>query len=135
MQIHRVSMTHIANLILKQVIFPALDSHVKNVVRAYSLEHSSIDDSFSCIFHHLDLLINKEEEDASQTLQDLISSIVTVRTVICHHMHKEEEQVPIYYSTFIKLYLSNYSNHFTLFFLSDLKQRVEFTKDSFFICL
>ncbi|KAG6403985.1 hypothetical protein SASPL_136219 [Salvia splendens] len=92
MQIHRVSMTHIANLILKQVIFPALDSQVKNVVRAYSLEHSSIDDSFSCVFHYLDLLINKEE-DASQTLQELISSIVTVQTVICHHMHKEEEQI------------------------------------------
>ncbi|KAL1541564.1 zinc finger protein BRUTUS-like [Salvia divinorum] len=75
-----------------EVIFPALDSQVKNVVRAYSLEHSSIDDSFSCIFHYLDLLMNKEE-DTSQTFQDLISSIVTVQTMIYHHMHKEEEQI------------------------------------------
>lgn len=129
-----VSMTHIANLILKQVIFPALDSQVKNVVRAYSLEHSSIDDSFTCIFHYLDLLINKEE-DASQTLQELISSVVTAQTVICHHMHKEEEQVPIYYLTFIRSYLFNYSNHFMLFFRSGLKQRVEFTKGLSIHCL
>ena len=34
-----------------------------------------------------------KDEDASQTFQDLISSIGTVQTMICHHMHKEEEQV------------------------------------------
>ncbi|XP_047955559.1 zinc finger protein BRUTUS-like At1g74770 isoform X1 [Salvia hispanica] len=75
-----------------EVIFLALDSQVKNVVRTYSLEHSSIDDGFSCIFNYLDLLISKED-DASQMFQDLISSIGTVQTMICHHMHKEEEQV------------------------------------------
>ncbi|XP_042017262.1 zinc finger protein BRUTUS-like At1g18910 isoform X2 [Salvia splendens] len=75
-----------------EVIFLALDSQVKNVVRTYSLEHSSIDDGFSCIFNYLDLLMNKED-DVSQMFQDLISSIGTVQTMICHHMHKEEEQV------------------------------------------
>ncbi|KAG6403986.1 hypothetical protein SASPL_136220 [Salvia splendens] len=75
-----------------EVIFLALDSQVKNVVRTYSLEHSSIDDGFSCIFNYLDLLMSKED-DASQMFQDLISSIGTVQTMICHHMHKEEEQV------------------------------------------
>ncbi|KAH6799025.1 hypothetical protein C2S51_035509 [Perilla frutescens var. frutescens] len=75
-----------------EVIFLALDAQVKNVVSTYSLEHSSIDDSFSCIFRLLDLLI-KKDEDAPQMFQELISSIGTVQTLICHHMHKEEEQV------------------------------------------
>ncbi|XP_057806356.1 zinc finger protein BRUTUS-like At1g74770 [Salvia miltiorrhiza] len=75
-----------------EVIFLALDAQVKNVVPTYSLEHSSIDDSFSCIFHYLDLLMNKDE-DAPEMFQDLISLIGTVQTMICHHMHKEEEQV------------------------------------------
>ncbi|XP_041998029.1 zinc finger protein BRUTUS-like At1g74770 [Salvia splendens] len=75
-----------------EVIFLALDAQVKNVVQTYALEHRAIDDSFNCIFHYLDVLMNKDE-DASQTFQDLISSIGTVQTMICHHMHKEEEQV------------------------------------------
>lgn len=40
----------------------------------------------------------KNEEDVSQMFQDLIYSIGIVQTMICHHMHKEEEQV------WIKLY-------------------------------
>lgn len=75
-----------------EVIFLALDAQVKNVVPTYSLEHSSIDDTFSCIFHHLDLLL-KNDEDAPQMFEELISLIGTVQTMICHHMHKEEEQV------------------------------------------
>lgn len=37
----------------------------------------------------------KNEEAVSQMFQDLIYSIGTVQTIICHHMHKEEEQVHI----------------------------------------
>lgn len=78
----------------------ALDAQVKNVVPTYSLEHSSIDDNFSYIFHQLDLLM-KKDEDTSQMFQELISSIGTVQTMICHHMHKEEEQVLIKQFNFI----------------------------------
>ncbi|KAI3454605.1 hypothetical protein Pfo_011268 [Paulownia fortunei] len=75
-----------------EVIFLALDALVKNVVPTYSLEHKSIDDNFSSIFHHLDLLM-KKDEDTPQMFQELLFSIGTVQTMICQHMHKEEEQV------------------------------------------
>ncbi|KAK6148495.1 hypothetical protein DH2020_019407 [Rehmannia glutinosa] len=65
---------------------------VKNVVPTYALEHKSIDDKFSSIFRHLDLLM-KKDEDAPQMFQELLFSIGTVQTMICQHMHKEEEQV------------------------------------------
>ncbi|KAK6123026.1 hypothetical protein DH2020_043242 [Rehmannia glutinosa] len=74
------------------VIFLALDALVKNVVPTYALEHKSIDDKFSSIFRHLDLLM-KKDEDAPQMFQELLFSIGTVQTMICQHMHKEEEQV------------------------------------------
>ncbi|KAK6148496.1 hypothetical protein DH2020_019408 [Rehmannia glutinosa] len=67
------------------------DALVKNVVPTYALEHKSIDDKFSSIFRHLDLLM-KKDEDAPQMFQELLFSIGTVQTMICQHMHKEEEQ-------------------------------------------
>ncbi|GFP97673.1 uncharacterized ring finger protein c2f3.16 [Phtheirospermum japonicum] len=75
-----------------EVIFLALDALVKNVVPTYTLEHKSIDDKFTSIFHHLDLLM-KKDEDAPQMFQELLFSIGTVQAMICQHMHKEEEQV------------------------------------------
>ncbi|KAL8457297.1 hypothetical protein ACS0TY_034416 [Phlomoides rotata] len=75
-----------------EVIFLALDAKVKNVVPTYSLEHSSIEVNFNCIFDHLDGLM-KKDEGTPEMFQALISSISTVQAMICHHMHKEEEQV------------------------------------------
>ncbi|KAG8379106.1 hypothetical protein BUALT_Bualt07G0053600 [Buddleja alternifolia] len=75
-----------------EVIFLALDSKVKNVVPTYSLEHKSIEDSFSSILHRLDLLI-KKDEDGPHMFQELLFSIGTIQTMICQHMRKEEEQV------------------------------------------
>ncbi|KAL7098679.1 hypothetical protein ACP275_09G033300 [Erythranthe tilingii] len=74
-----------------EVIFLALDAQVKNVVPTYSLEHKSIEANFGSIFRHLDRLINNDED--SQMFQELLFSIGTVQTMICQHMHKEEEQV------------------------------------------
>ncbi|CAA0826796.1 zinc ion binding [Striga hermonthica] len=75
-----------------EVVFLALDAVVKNVVSTYALEHKSIDDTFSSIFHRLDLLMN-EDDDTPQMFRDLLFSIGTLQTMICQHMHKEEEQV------------------------------------------
>ncbi|XP_011071734.1 zinc finger protein BRUTUS-like At1g18910 isoform X1 [Sesamum indicum] len=75
-----------------EVIFLALDAQVKNVVSTYSLEHKTIDDNFSSIFHHLDLLM-KRDEDAPQMFQELLFSIGSIQSMICQHMQKEEEQV------------------------------------------
>ncbi|XP_051136609.1 zinc finger protein BRUTUS-like At1g74770 [Andrographis paniculata] len=75
-----------------EVIFLAIDTLIKNVVPAYTLEHKSIEENFSSIFHHLDLLTKKDEK-APQMFQELLFSIGTIQSMICHHMQKEEEQV------------------------------------------
>ncbi|KAL2515948.1 zinc ion binding [Forsythia ovata] len=75
-----------------EVIFLALDAHVKNVVSTYSLEHKSIDDNFRSIFHCLDLLMNKNE-DTPNTFQELLFRISTILEIIHQHMLKEEKQV------------------------------------------
>ncbi|CAK9184752.1 unnamed protein product [Ilex paraguariensis] len=75
-----------------EVIFLALDGHVKNVVCTYSLEHESIDELFDSIFNGLDLLM-KKDEDIAKPFQEFVSCIGTIQTTICQHMLKEEEQV------------------------------------------
>jgi hypothetical protein len=85
-----------SNLILfyfLQVIFLALDVHVKNVACTYSLEHESIDDLFDSIFHCLEVLLEEKKINISKAFQELICSISTIQTSICQHMLKEEEQV------------------------------------------
>lgn len=72
----------------------ALDAKVKNAVPTYSLQHSSIDANFSCIFDHLDVLM-KKEKFAPEMFQALISSISTVEAMISQNIHKEEDQVAI----------------------------------------
>jgi hypothetical protein len=72
-----------SNLILfyfLQVIFLALDVHVKNVACTYSLEHESIDDLFDSIFHCLEVLLEEKKINISKAFQE-------------QHMLKEEEQV------------------------------------------
>nr|GMC75843.1 zinc finger protein BRUTUS-like At1g74770 [Ipomoea batatas] len=75
-----------------EVIFLALDAHVKNVVCTYSLEHRSIDDMFVSIFHYLDLL-KKESENLLNLFKELIICIGTLWTIMSQHMLKEEEQI------------------------------------------
>lgn len=77
------------------MIFLALDVHIKNVAHTYSLEHKSIDDLFSSIFHCLDVLMEGDANTA-KPFQELVLLISTIQTTICHHMLKEEEQVHIY---------------------------------------
>nr|XP_043616928.1 zinc finger protein BRUTUS-like At1g74770 isoform X2 [Erigeron canadensis] len=76
-----------------EVIFRALDVHVKNVVSAYSLEHTSTNDILDSIFHYLDVLKNENESCISKPFQELVYFIGTLQTSICKHMAKEEEQV------------------------------------------
>ena len=77
-----------------QVIFMALDFRIKNVVCTYTLEHESIDNLFHSISDCLSVIMDKEENTAKQ-FQELVFCIVTIQTVICQHMLKEEKQVPI----------------------------------------
>ncbi|XP_023734229.1 zinc finger protein BRUTUS-like At1g18910 isoform X1 [Lactuca sativa] len=76
-----------------EVIFRALDVHVKNVVSAYSLEHTSSEDILDSIFHYLDVLEKEDERSISKPFQELVYFICTLQSSICKHMAKEEEQV------------------------------------------
>ncbi|CAK7322900.1 unnamed protein product [Dovyalis caffra] len=73
-----------------EVIFLALDTHIKNVVHTYSLEHESIDNLFGTIFHWLDQL--DENKNGLKPFQELVVCIGTMLSSICQHMLKEEEQ-------------------------------------------
>ncbi|XWS51065.1 hypothetical protein CRYUN_Cryun12cG0144200 [Craigia yunnanensis] len=74
-----------------QVVFLALDAHVKNVACTYSLEHESIDLLFDSVFCCLNAL--EESENISKELQELVFCIGTIQSSICKHMLKEEKQV------------------------------------------
>ncbi|MED6216867.1 hypothetical protein PIB30_012036 [Stylosanthes scabra] len=75
-----------------EVVFLALDTHVKNVVSTYSLEHKSTNDLFDSIIHLLDELMCLNENIA-KLFQELVYCIGVLQTSIYQHMLKEEEQV------------------------------------------
>jgi len=77
-----------------QVIFLALDAHVKNVVCTYSLEHNSTSDLFGSVFHFLEELM-VPKENISKLFQELVYCIGILQTYIHKHMLKEEKQVAV----------------------------------------
>lgn len=78
-----------------QVIFLALDVHVKNVASTYSLEHKSIDGLFDSIFFRLNAMLeeNGDQDVSVKPFQELVLCIGTIETFISNHMLKEEKQV------------------------------------------
>ncbi|MBA0718294.1 hypothetical protein Golax_006049, partial [Gossypium laxum] len=74
-----------------EVVFLALDAHVKNVACTYSLEHESIDHNFDSVFYCLNAL--EGSENTSKALQELVFCIGAIQASICQHMLKEEKQV------------------------------------------
>ncbi|KAH9775852.1 zinc finger protein BRUTUS-like [Citrus sinensis] len=89
-----------------EVIFLALDAHIKNVVSTYSLEHESIDELFDSVFDLLNVLLGGSE-NVSKPFQEVVFCIGTIKTFICQHMLKEEEQVDIYFSTPLRVECNN----------------------------
>ncbi|XP_010272192.1 PREDICTED: uncharacterized protein LOC104608041 isoform X2 [Nelumbo nucifera] len=75
-----------------EVIFRALDLRVRNVVNTYSFEHRSLDNLFDSVFHCLNTLLEGDGTPSS-SFQELLFCSGTIRTSICLHMLKEEEQV------------------------------------------
>ncbi|KAL4398720.1 hypothetical protein HN51_003321 [Arachis hypogaea] len=75
-----------------EVIFIALDRHVKNVVSTYSLEHKSTNDLYDSIIHLLDEPMPLHK-NISKLFQELVYCIGILQTSIYQHMLKEEEQV------------------------------------------
>ncbi|XP_071902474.1 zinc finger protein BRUTUS-like At1g74770 isoform X1 [Coffea arabica] len=75
-----------------EIVFPALNSKVKNVVTTSALEHKCINDDFCSTVQCLDLL-RKECEDFTHLFQKLIFCISSIKSAICEHMLKEEKLV------------------------------------------
>ncbi|XP_068641467.1 zinc finger protein BRUTUS-like At1g18910 isoform X2 [Aristolochia californica] len=74
-----------------EVIFQALDLRTGNTACTYSLEHNNINDLFDLVFYWLDQV--NDGCTSFQPFQELAFCARTVKTAICHHMQKEEEQV------------------------------------------
>ncbi|XWS48285.1 hypothetical protein CRYUN_Cryun13aG0062000 [Craigia yunnanensis] len=72
-----------------EVIFPALDTRVKNVAKTYALEHKDE----SNLFDHLFELLNSYTEDDKSFPKKLASCTRALRTSISQHMAEKEEQV------------------------------------------
>lgn len=101
-----------------QVIFRALDTHVKNVVCTYSLEHNSTNGLFDSIIHSLDELMGRNE-NISKLFQELVYCIGILQTSVYQHMQKEEEQVDVcYYCVHEKLLATLYA--LSLFNFTDI---------------
>ncbi|GJP43518.1 hypothetical protein CLOM_g2968 [Closterium sp. NIES-68] len=75
-----------------EVVFPALDSRVKNVAHAYTLEHKVESDLFDQLS---DLVSNlRRDETMERSLfSQLICCTEALLTVLVQHLSKEEEQV------------------------------------------
>eukprot|EP00268_Persea_americana_P069251 TRINITY_DN980_c0_g1_i2.p1 TRINITY_DN980_c0_g1~~TRINITY_DN980_c0_g1_i2.p1 ORF type:complete len:1235 (+),score=218.82 TRINITY_DN980_c0_g1_i2:393-4097(+) len=88
--LHKIYKYHCAGE--DEVVFHALDKHVRNVACTYSLEHSSISDLFDSLFYWLDVLLN-DDGPSSKPCHELAHLTGTIQTSICRHMLKEEKQV------------------------------------------
>ncbi|KAL3731454.1 hypothetical protein ACJRO7_028346 [Eucalyptus globulus] len=72
-----------------EVIFPALDIHVKNVARTYTLEHEGEGFLFDQLFE----LLNSQMQNEEHYRRELASCLGALQTSISQHLSKEEEQV------------------------------------------
>ncbi|CAI5481068.1 unnamed protein product [Closterium sp. Yama58-4] len=75
-----------------EVVFPALDSRVKNVAHAYTLEHKVESDLFDQLS---DLVSNLRRDETTERslFSQLICCTEALLTVLVQHLSKEEEQV------------------------------------------
>lgn len=76
-----------------EVIFPALDSRVKNVAQTYSLEHKEEGHLFSQLAELLNLAMRDNQGPSAKLRRKLICCTEAIQTTLCQHMSKEEEQV------------------------------------------
>eukprot|EP00249_Psilotum_nudum_P024396 c29174_g1_i3 orf=1038-5078(-) len=76
-----------------EIIFPALDSHVKNVAWTYSLEHKEENDLFDKMSELLNRALKDKENTSIELRRELICCVEAIQTTLCQHMSKEEEQI------------------------------------------
>lgn len=77
-----------------EVIFPALDSRIKNIAPTYALEHKNENDLFDLMS---ELLCSVQKESDGRLIERLCRQIIccteAIQTSLGQHMSKEEEQV------------------------------------------
>lgn len=76
-----------------EVIFPALDTRVKNIAQTYSLEHKEESDLFDQMLVLLNSALKEEGNASTKLRRELICCTEAIQTTLCKHMWKEEEQV------------------------------------------
>ena len=85
---------------MEQVIFPALDSRVKNVAHSYSWEHKVECDLFDQIASLLSAILTEEGKVASTLHSELVCCTQALHTTLCQHLAKEEEQVMLIFMAY-----------------------------------
>ncbi|XP_057812774.2 zinc finger protein BRUTUS isoform X2 [Cryptomeria japonica] len=76
-----------------EVIFPALDTRVKNVALTYSLEHIGENDLFDHVFGLLNSALEHDNNGLLELRRELVSCTEAIRISLRQHMSKEEEQI------------------------------------------
>eukprot|EP00250_Pteridium_aquilinum_P020433 c24812_g1_i2 orf=124-4074(-) len=76
-----------------EVIFPALDSRVKNIAKTYSLEHKEENDLFDQMLELLNVALKEKSNVSIKLRRELVCRTEAIQTTLCKHMSKEEEQV------------------------------------------
>ena len=83
---------HLCKLDL-QVVYPALDSKVKNVTSAYSVEHEDEGRLFEQLSSLLSAALQQKGKERQATLRQLECKIEEVHITLRKHLAKEEEQL------------------------------------------
>ncbi|KAL3136530.1 hypothetical protein ABBQ38_005780 [Trebouxia sp. C0009 RCD-2024] len=76
-----------------EVVYPTLDSKVKNVTSAYSVEHEDEERLFEQLSALLSAALQQEGKARMATLRQLECKIEEVHTTLRKHLAKEEEQL------------------------------------------
>lgn len=76
-----------------QVVYPALDSKVKNVTSAYSVEHEDEERLFEQLSTLLSAALQQSGKERTVTLRQLECKIEEVHITLKKHLAKEEEQL------------------------------------------
>lgn len=80
-------------VLLLQVVYPTLDSKVKNVTSAYSVEHEDEEQLFEQLSSLLSAALQQEGKERMATVRQLECKIEEVHTTLRKHLAKEEEQL------------------------------------------
>ena len=76
-----------------QVVYPALDSKVKNVTSAYSVEHEDEERLFEQLSTLLSAALQQSGKERMTILRQLECKIEEVHITLKKHLAKEEEQL------------------------------------------